>query len=72
MKNLRCKKQKRKLYASGRDHRDQISIRRRLSEGKENMEDHKQVGQGECDNVIGANHKQTIFNVVERKSGYAV
>lgn len=26
----------------------------------------------ECDTVIGANHKQPIVTVVERKGGYAV
>ena len=31
-----------------------------------------QVGHWECDNVIGAAHKQAIVTVVERKSGYAV
>ena len=32
----------------------------------------QQVGHWECDTVIGANHKQAIVTVVERKSGYAV
>jgi IS30 family transposase len=30
------------------------------------------VGHWECDTVFGANHKQAIVTVVERKSGYAV
>ena len=30
------------------------------------------MGHWECDTVIGANHKQAIVTVVERKSGYAV
>lgn len=71
-KNLRCQKQKRKRYASGRDRRGQIPNRRPLSERPAHIEDRKQIGHWECDTVIGANHKQAIVTVVERKSGYAV
>jgi IS30 family transposase len=71
-KNLRCQKQKRKRYAGGLDRRGQIPNRRPLSERPLHIEDRKQVGHWECDTVIGANHKQAIVTVVERKSGYAV
>ena len=71
-KNLRCQKQKRKRYASGRDRRGQIPNRRPLSARPAHIEGRKQVGHWECDTVIGANHKQAIVTVVERKSGYAV
>ncbi len=71
-KNLRCQKQKRKRYASGRDRRGQIPNRRPLSERPAHIEGRQQVGHWECDTVIGANHKQGIVTVVERKSGYAV
>ncbi len=71
-KNLRCQKQKRKRYASGRDRRGQIPNRRPLSERPLHIEGRQQVGHWECDTVIGANHKQAIVRVVERKSGYAV
>ena len=71
-KNLRCQKQKRKRYASGQDRRGQIPNRRPLSERPAHVEGRKQVGHWECDTVIGANHKQAIVTVVERKSGYAV
>lgn len=70
--NLRCQKQKRKRYASGRDRRGQIPNRRPLSERPAHIEERKQIGHWECDTVIGANHKQAIVTVVERKSGYAV
>ena len=46
--------------------------RRPLSERPAHIEGRKQVGHWECDTVIGANHKQAIVTVVERKSGYAV
>ena len=71
-KNLRCQKQKRKRYASGRDRRGQIPNRRPLSERPAHIEGRKQVGHWECDTVIGANQKQAIVTVVERKSGFAV
>ena len=71
-KNLRCQKQKRKRYASGRDRRGQIPNRRPLSERPAFIDKRLQVGHWECDTVIGANHKQAIVTVVERKSGYAV
>ena len=71
-KNLRCQKQKRKRYAGGQDRRVQIPNRRPLSERPGHIEDRKQVGHWEGDTVIGANYKQAIVTVVERKSGYAV
>ena len=73
-KNLRCQKQKRKRYASGRDRRGQspTADRRPLSERPAHIDKRLQVGHWECDTVIGANHKQAIVTVVERKSGYAV
>jgi IS30 family transposase len=71
-KNLCCQKQKRKRYDSGRVRRGQIPNRRPLSERPAHIEGRQQVGHWECDTVIGANHKQAIVTVVERKSGYAV
>jgi transposase, IS30 family len=71
-RNLRCQKEKRKRYAGGQDRRGQIVNRRPLSERPAQVEDRKHVGHWEGDTVIGANHKQAIVTVVERKSGYAV
>ena len=71
-KNLRCQKEKIKRHASGRDRRGQIPERRPLTERPAHVEGRKQVGHWECDTVIGANQKQAIVTVVERKSGYAV
>ena len=71
-KNLRCHKQKRKRYASGRDRRGQIPDRRPLSDRPSHIEARKQVGHWECDTVIGANHKGAIVTMVERKSGFGV
>ena len=71
-KNLRSQKQKIKRYASGRDRRGQIPNRRLLSERPAHINKRFQVIYWECDTVIGANHKQAIVTVVERKSGYAI
>jgi IS30 family transposase len=71
-KNLRCQKQKRKRYASGRDRRGQIPNRRPLRDRPSHIEARKQVGHWECDTVIGANHKGAIVTMVERKSGFGV
>ena len=71
-KNLRCQKQKRKRYASGRDRRGQIPNRRPLSERPLHIEARRQVGHWECDTVIGTSHKGAVVTMVERKSGYAV
>jgi IS30 family transposase len=71
-RSLRCQKQNRKRYAGGQYRRGQIPNRRLLSERPAHIEDRKQVGHWEGDTVIGANHKQSIVTVVDRKSGYAV
>jgi len=55
-KSLRCQKQKRKLYAGGRDRRGQIPNRRPLSERPLHNEARRQVGHWERDTVIGASH----------------
>ena len=70
-KNLSCQKQKRKCYARGRDRRGQSTNRKPFSERPEHIAGRKQVGYWECDTVIGANHKQAIVTLLERKSGYA-
>ena len=71
-KNLRCQKQKRKRYASGRDRRGQIPHRRPLIDRPSHIQARKPVGHWECDTVIGANHKGAIVTMVERKSGFGV
>jgi IS30 family transposase len=71
-KNLRCQKQKRKRYASGRDRRGQIPNRNPLSKRPAHVEIRKQVCHWECDTVIGVKLKGAIVTMVERKSGYVV
>ena len=69
---LRCQKKRKKRYASGRDRRGQIVDRRPISERPAYIEDRAQVGRWEGDTIIGANHKQAVVTLVERKSGYAL
>jgi IS30 family transposase len=71
-KQLRCQKKRKKRYASGQERRGQIIARRPISERPAYIEERAQVGHGEGDAVIGANHKQAIITLVERKSGYAL
>ena len=69
---LRCQKKRKKRYASGRERRGQIIGRRPISERPVHIETRAQVGHWEGDTVIGANHKQAVVTLVERKSGYAL
>jgi len=71
-KQLRCQKKRKKRYASGQERRGQIVARRPISERPAYIEERTQVGHWEGDTVIGANHKQAIVTLVERKSGYAL
>lgn len=71
-KNLRCQRQRRKRYASGRDRRGQILGRRPISQRPRHIEKRIQIGHWEGDTIIGKRHKQAIVSLVERKSGYAV
>lgn len=70
-KNLRCKKQRRKRHAAGRDRRGQIPNRRALSERPAHVEQRLQIGHWEGDTVIGVGHQCAIVTLVERKSGFA-
>ena len=69
---LRCQKKKRKRYGGGRDRRGQIPNRRSIHDRPSYIEQRATIGHWEGDTVIGANHKQAIVTLVERKSGYAV
>ena len=70
--HLRCQKNRRKRYGSGRDRRGQIIGRRPISERPRRVESRRQIGHWELDTIIGKGQKQAIVSMVERKSGYAV
>jgi IS30 family transposase len=71
-KNLRSQKLRRKRYLCGSERHGQIPNRPSISERPSHIEERKQEGHWEDDNVIGAAHKQAIVTLVERKSGFAV
>lgn len=68
-RNLRCQKQRRKRYASGRSRRGQIPNRRPIAKRPASVEGRRHVGHWEADTLIGAGGKQAIVSLVQRKSG---
>lgn len=71
-RHLRCQKKRRKRYGSGRERRGQIIGRRAIGKRPVHIESRRRPGHWEGDTIIGANHKQAIVSLVERKTGYAV
>jgi len=71
-KSLRCQRERRKRYGSGRQRRGQILGRRPISERPSHIEKRRQIGHWEGDTLIGKRHKHAIVSLVERKSGYAI
>lgn len=71
-RNLRCQKQRRKRYASGRSLRGQIPGRRPIASRPQTVESRHQIGHWEGDTLIGAGRKQAIVNLTERKSGFCL
>jgi len=73
-KKLRCHKQKRNRYGSGRDRWGQRPNRRPLSECPAYIVGLKQLFHNECGcgTIIGANHKQAVMTAVARDGGYGV
>lgn len=71
-RHLRCQKQRRKRYASGRSRRGKIPNRRSIAERPASIEGRGRVGHWEGDTIIGAGRKQAVVSLVERKSGYCL
>jgi transposase, IS30 family len=71
-KNLRCKKKRRVPYGTGLNRAGQIANRRSITLRSPTVEDRKQVGHWEVDTIVGANHKQAIVSIVERKTGFTL
>lgn len=68
--HLRCRKQRKKRYGSGRDRRGQIVGRVGIEERPQIVDDRKRVGDWEGDTIIGKGHSQALVSMVERKSRY--
>lgn len=70
-RNLRCQKQRKKRYG-GRDRRGTIPNRRSIETRPAIVETRSRVGDWEGDTLIGAQHRQAIVSLVERKSRYTL
>jgi IS30 family transposase len=71
-KQLRGANKRRKRYGSGINRQGQIPNKRSIKERPAHIERRSQVGHWEVDTIIGANHKQVIVSIVERKTGFVL
>lgn len=71
-RHLRCQKQRRKRYGSGRNRRGQIINRVSIDERPTIVDEGSRLGDWEVDTIIGRNHQQAIVSLTERKSKLAL
>lgn len=71
-KYLRCQKKRRKRYASGRNRRGCIPDRVGIEERPYIVDLKLRVGDWEGDTIIGANQKQAIVSIVDRRTRYTL
>lgn len=71
-KHCRCQKKRRKRYGSALNGRGQIPNRRGIEQRPAHVEERLEIGHWEGDTIIGANHKQAIVTIVERKTGFTL
>jgi IS30 family transposase len=69
---LRCQKERRKRYASGRERRGRIAGRVCIEQRPAIVDRKTRLGDWEGDTVIGKNHKGVLVTLVERKSRYTL
>lgn len=67
--HLRCRKQRRKRYGSGRCRRGQIVNRRSIHDRPVRADKRQRIGDFEADTIIGAGHQQAIVTLNDRKTG---
>jgi IS30 family transposase len=70
--HLRCKKQRRKRYGSGRSRRGQIPNRIGIEHRPAVVENKSRIGDWEGDTIIGKGQQQAVVSLVERKSKYTL
>ena len=70
--HLRCQKQRRKRYGSGRQRRGQIPLRRCISERPDVVEQRVRIGDWEGDTIVGKGHRQAIVSLTERFSRFTL
>ena len=71
-KKLRCQKKRRKRYGSARNRRGHIPNRVGIEARPNIVELKLRVGDWEGDTIIGANQKQAIISVVDRKTRFTL
>ena len=69
---LRCQKKRRKGYASGRNRRGKIPNRNGIEQRPKFVDLKIRVGDREGDTIIGANQKQAIVSLVDRRTRYTL
>jgi len=70
--HLRCQKQRRKRYGSGRDRRGQIAQRQSIDDRPPVIEKRERIGDWEADTIIGKGHRQALLSLVERRSRFTL
>ena len=70
--HLRCQKQRRKRYGSGRSRRGQIPLRRCISERPAIVDQRVRIGDWEGDTIVGKGHQQAIVSLTERFSRFTL
>ena len=69
---LRCQKERRKRYASGRERRGVLKNRVGIEQRPAVVDSKKRIGDWEGDTVIGGGRKGVLVTLVERKSRYTL
>ncbi len=70
--HLRCRKQRRKRYGSGRRRRGQIADRVCISERPAIVAERSRLGDWEVDTIVGKGHQQAVVSLLERRSRYTL
>ena len=70
-RHLRCAVKQRRKRHNSHDSRGRLAGKRHISERPASVEARRGVGHWEIDTVVGANTKDCVVTIVERKTGYA-
>jgi IS30 family transposase len=71
-KYLRCATKKRRKRHNSYDSRGRLAGKRHISERPHSVEKRAAIGHWEIDTVVGANSKDCVATLVERKTGFAM
>ncbi len=70
-RHLRCAVKQRRKRHNSQDSRGRLPGKRHISERPASVEKRSRIGHWEIDTVVGANDKDCVVTLVERKTGYA-